>query len=351
MLDLQGLTIERVAVFNIPTDNEDKTPGVPTGGEALVGLPAGAQVMMTKRIAKALGQRSHGIEVAVTETEAGSFFQRCCECMDADDDGFLEGARALAVALARAQNNVHLSACKLVVMQGTVGDVARKYIAVVKAELQDALFERRNELQHLTEIFMTESQRLYKIGFVQRTVARARHPEGVYDTEQHEVHLFDHLMTSMETRSAAHYFYSGFMGCQTARSARSQTRAFYDQTSNFLHAADIESDRRVELLEALRTELRSNQGTLSFTNFGEDVMTVPEQREYFRHMRAKEFPDHAIEKDIEYVRNFLRRRRRILFSSGVQILTPPDAIDMVQVVTNDDGSSTVTIQGVEQSRQ
>ena len=41
-------------------------------------------------------------------------------------------------------------------------------------------------------------------------------------------------------------------------------------------------------------------------------------------MIAKDFPQNAVSKDIEYIKTRLRKRRSYGFSNGVVILTPPE---------------------------
>jgi len=355
MLDLTNLAIQRVTVFHIPEDQPTKAPGIPTGGQTLVQLSQQGKDMLKMRMVKALGAQSHGIEVSIDDVTPPSFFQQGAASLVGNDAAFLTGAGVLATMLAKAQNNVSLKASKLVVVGGTVTAHARPFLAVVKAELQDALSERTaanaQAIDHLKNIFMTESQRLYKIGFLQRTVGAVTHPHGVYDSNQHSVHLFDHLMTALETRSAAHYFYSGFLGCQTATSARSRTRDFYNQTMEFINTAGFPDVKRYDLFDALRADLRSNSATISVGDFGAAHMNVPDRAAYTGFMAGKMFPTNAVAKDTEFVKSKLRRRRKILFTSGITVTTPPDDLNLIRVVTNNDGSSTLHIPGTESSRE
>ena len=141
MLDLENLNIQRITVFSIPEDQQSKAPGIPTGGMSLVQLNPQARDMLKKRLVKALGKASHGIEVSINDTTAQSFFQLGSAALTAPDVEFLAAAAVFATMLARAQNNVSLKASKLVVIGGVVTAHARPFLAVVKAELQDALSE------------------------------------------------------------------------------------------------------------------------------------------------------------------------------------------------------------------
>jgi hypothetical protein len=355
MLDLTQLNIARVVVFHIPEDQPNKMPGVPSGGQSLVQLSVSAKDMLKVRMVKALGAKSHGVEVSIDDVSPTSFFQVGAAALGASDALFVASATTLASMLAKAQNNRSLKASKLVVIDGSITAHNRPFLAVVKAELQDALSERSAAslpaIEHLQDIFMTESQRLYKIGFLQRTVSNPSSNAGVYDAAQYSTHLFDHLLTALETRSAAHYFYSGFLGCQTATSARSRTRDFYNQTLEFINTSGFDESKRFDLVDALRSDLRSNTTTISVPNFGAAHMTPADRTAYTSFMSSKLFPLNSVTKDTEFVATKLRRPRKIVFTSGVTVTTPPDGVNLVQVTANVDGSSTLHISGTESRRE
>jgi hypothetical protein len=355
MLDLAHLAISRVAVHHIPSHGPNRAVAVPSGGQSLVALTSSAKDMVVQRLTKVLGKNSNGIKVGVTDDTPPSFFQTAAGVMVATDAQFLTASGSIARALAKAQNNVSLAPCKLIVIGGEVTAHARPFIAVIKAELQEALTEKstatQTTLDHLKDIFMTESQRLYKVGFLQRAVANPTITAGQHDSGEHSIYLFDHLMTGTETRSAAFYFYSDFLGCDIASSAKSLTRDFFDQTQDFLNTAGLPADIRIELQEALRSELRSNKQTLSVADFAATNMDAPKTVAYKKFMDKKGFPSHAVTKDIEYVKSRLKRRQKVIFSSGVMVTTPADQLNLIEVTENQDGSSTVKIQGTVQKSE
>ncbi len=63
----------------------------------------------------------------------------------------------------------------------------------------------------MNNLFMTDSQRLYKIGYIARAVSGDGKKDGQYVQDQHRIYIFDHLMTGTESRKAAFYFYSEFL--------------------------------------------------------------------------------------------------------------------------------------------
>jgi hypothetical protein len=351
MLDLQFLTVDRLAIHTIHPRGPGRVHVPPGLGSALVQFPDEAKDMFNRRIAQALGHSSHGIQMDFRETGVGSFFQRAAIAMRHDDEDFLMESQWFATQLSSAQLIRDFTASKLIVIAGRSGNLQRRYLAVVKAEMQDGLGETQHNqqtvIQHLTRIFFTETQRLYKIGFVQENVASPVVTENLYDPTQFVVHLFDHLMTGTETRGAALYFYNTFMGADIAASNKRMTRDFFEKTKSFFDSTNLTAEKRIDLFEALRSELKSQEQTISVAEFGRKHLTPDLRNEYAEFMSRSRFPTHAITKDTEYIEAKLKRRQKAIFSSGVQITAPADKFkELVTVKDAEEGRTVVTIQGV-----
>ncbi|AVR21427.1 nucleoid-associated protein [Burkholderia multivorans] len=355
MLTLDLLVIERLVVHHINQRDADRNVVEPNYADDLLHLPPGAMDMFTRRIVQALGHRSHGIEVDIRDAGPGSFFQNAADAMHADEGQFMALSRQMAHDLAAAQVTRDLPPSKLIVVSGVVGRVQRRFMAVIKAEMQDGLGEtrhgRQTQIDYLTNIFLTDSQRLYKIGYVQQIGGNAGRAQP-YQREHFVMHLFDHLMTGTETRSAALYFYSGFMGADIAASDKRLTQDFYERTIEFINSRGFEPEDRMDLVDALRSELRSNKQTLSVADFGDEHFERATRDEYCDFMERANFPVHAVSKNTEYIKAKLKRRQRMVFSGDVVISTPPDKLkELVSIDTSVDGVTTVTINGTLQSQE
>lgn len=307
--------------------------------------------MFAKRITQALGHHSHGIQAQFHNTGAQSFFANSVDMMEGNEAQFIASSAIVANDLTRAQQSKNLSESKLIVISGHTSKSQMPFAAVVKSELQDGLTETSNKgktiVDYLTDIFFAESQKLYKIGFVQKTSSLGNKTTPEYFA----VHLFDHLMTGAETRSAAFYFYSEFLGADVAASDRHRTREFFDKTKEFLQAQPIPSSRKIELGEALRAELRSNKQTISVKEFSDAHFESYMQDKYIAFMEKANISTHAITKDTEYIKSRLKRRQKIVFTSGVMISTPADKISLVTIEAPTDGSTIVKISGTVESQE
>jgi hypothetical protein len=351
MIDLAFLTIERIAVHHIPPRADDKSFVAPTCASSLVSLAKPGLDMFAKRITQALGHHSHGIQAQLHNTGAQSFFANSVDLMEGNDTLFLSTSSMVAHDLTRAQQSRNFAASKLIVISGHTSKSKWPFCAVVKSELQDGLTETSNKgktvVDYLTDIFFAENQKLYKIGFIQKTSKLGKKSAP----EHFAVHLFDHLMTGTETRSAAFYFHSDFLGADVAASDRHRTREFFDKTSEFVQTQPISTSAKIALGEALRAELRSNKQTISVKAFSDDHLEPALQSKYLNFMAKANISTHAITKDTEYIKTRLKRRQKIVFTSGVMITTPADKISLVSVEAPADGSTVVKISGIVESQE
>lgn len=351
MLALESLDIARIVVHHIPKA-VGRVRAAAACSDNLVELPRAGLDMFSRRIAGALGSRSKGIRVDIKQTGADSFFQLAAQAMSPtmSDERFILHSKAFAEELCKAQGIKGLNESKLLVMSGVAGEFRRPFLAVVKADMQDALAELPNEdgasiVNYLDNIFLADSHRLFKIGFLQQNVANPRLERGLRHPDDFSMHLFDHLLTATETRSAAHYFYADFLGTDVAASDRRLTQDFYEKTLRFLESRQYDAEVLIEKSEALRTELRTNDATISVADFARRNLDPADGDEYAEYMKLQSFPEHAITKDIEYIRSKIRRRRKFVFSSKVMITAPADGEDLVEVSATEDGKTIVSIAG------
>ncbi|WP_339079058.1 nucleoid-associated protein [Pseudomonas sp. TMP9] len=344
-----GVMIEHVIMHRIHPKSPEKELTDPTTSNKVITLSQPALDTLQKRIQHALGNKSHGIEMSIASTEADSFFQVASGMVHALKEDFIEESKGLAKSLSKAQLSTNAPGGMLVVIRGRVGEQTLPFVAVIKAEPQDGFRAKEHDGQvdaeYLSEILLTETQRLYKIGFLVEVASTPAGKDG-RSAGGYRAFLFDHLMTATETRSAAAYFYSGFLGMSIQASSKKLTQDFFEFTRAFIDTAPIPQDDKLDLHEALRTELKSQDATISVSAFATKHMPDPIRAEYSGFMSAKGFPENAINKDTGYIQAKLKRRRKYVFTNGVWLVTPPgEAKDMVEIDTTNDGETVVTIKG------
>lgn len=344
----EGLTIEKIITHRIYPKNANRERVEPKISTQLITLPVTARRTLESRLTKALGNKSHGIEMSIANTAENSFFQIAAGIQLKDEAAFIEDSAQFAHALTDAQLNTNAPGGLLLVLKGRVGGVSKPFLCVIKAEPQNGFYTQEEDdfigIEFLEELLLTDSARLFKIGFLVTETVR---PSEEIQPSNYRAFLYDHLMTQTETRPAASYFYQVFLGMSIAASSRKLTQHFFEWTRNFIDNSDLSDDAKLDAHEALRVTLKSSGTTISINDFAQNHLPPEKRQAYAEFMVAKDFPQNAISKDIEYIKTRLRKRRSYGFSNGVIILTPPENTqDYMEIAPTEDGTYTVvTIKG------
>ncbi|TAJ77267.1 MAG: hypothetical protein EPO42_10610 [Gallionellaceae bacterium] len=323
----EGLAIERIIVHRIYARGPDKQLKESKCSSKLIKLEQEALDALQMRITEALGNKSHGIEMTIKEVGESSFFQVAASAIQASDENFIAATKTLADKLSKAQLNTTAPGGMLAIINGRVGKNSLPFLAAIKAEPQDGFRADEKEdqvnMEYIAELLLTSTQRLYKIGLLTEIASKPADAEG-HHASNYRTFLFDHLMTATETRLAAMYFYSGFLGMDTQASSKKLTQDFFELTRSFIDTSQIKDGEKIDLHEALRSELRSQEATISVAAFGVKHFPNDMRKKYEVFMQGKGFPQNAVNKDTDYIHAKLRRRRNYIFTNGVSISTPPE---------------------------
>ena len=348
----ENIIVEKFIAHRIFARGSDKATPPPVLATKLVNLSAAARDTLQKRITDALGNKSHGIEMSIESTLPGSFFQTAAALIHATDAELVSTSAQLAISLTTAQSSTSAPGGILAIVKGRVGASPKRFLAVLKADLQDgfAASEESNkeiELTYIESLLLTQAQKLYKVGLLVELTGTPKVALGTYGPGNYRAFLFDHLITASESRSAANYFYSIFLGMGIQASSRKLTQDFFDRTRDFIDSSSLTPSEKLELKEAVRVELRSSSNVISTDDFSKaHIADKALRKEYRKFMTDSGFPQSAVVKDTEFVRARLRAPRKMLFTSGVRIMTPGDLpADTVRVVGQEDGSTIVSISG------
>nr|WP_232099725.1 nucleoid-associated protein [Pseudomonas putida] len=352
----EALSIERMIAHTIFARTKDGVLVPPQLSEELIQLDVDSKDLLQVRITDALGSNSHGIEINADKIDSSSFMQKSAEAIRANEARFVEISKVIAADLAEAQTNPKWPGGVLIVLTGKVGKHQHPFLAAIKAETDKGfnIVEKNGSvsLTLIKKMLLSQTQRLYKIG-VSVEVSYEPPIGSLYKLDNYKFFLFDHLLTSTETKAAAAYFYNAFLGMNILKSSKYQTRKFYEETKTYINTLPLPQPERVELIEALRSELRSNKGTMSVSTFAAEHMPVEIKPEYIAVMTAKGLPETAMVKDLAYIKSKLRRPRRVDFSTGVKIQVPADLDfrDHVQTLGQENGYTNVRIKGAVESQE
>jgi len=351
-LDTANLLIDDIVSHRVYARDANKVVKPPHLKDVLMVLPVDGVDALQKRLTKAFGSRSHGIELSIERFDDDSFLQLGAHAIaKAGKDDFIAASKAMATSLSTAQASTSGLSGMVFVIRGRMGAVPRRFVAVIKAELHDGFGTSEDgedaEVTYLKNLALTPSQRLYKVGLLQEIHAVPAASIGEYVVANYRGFLFDHLITATETRSAAAYFYQNFLGMGIQKSSKKLTQDFYEHVNTFIRSSPLSDEDRWELKEALRVELRSTSAVISVSDFADNNIADEDIRESFvDFMDARNFPKTAISKDVDYVKAKLRRPRKLSFTTGVKIIIPADSDKhVVELLETNEEQSTIIVRG------
>ncbi|WP_419403815.1 nucleoid-associated protein [Stenotrophomonas rhizophila] len=351
-LDTANLLIDDIVSHRVFARDSNKVVKPPHLKDVMMILPPEGVDALQQRLTRALGNRSHGIELSIEKVDQESFLQLGAHAIaTTGKPDFIANSKLMTSKLSEAQASTSGLSGMVFVIRGRMGVTPRRFVAVIKAELHDGFGTADDgedaEVTYLKNLALTPSQRLYKVGLLLEQVPVPSFGVGKYDVSNYRCFLFDHLITATETRSAAAYFYQAFLGMGIQKSSKKLTQDFYEYVDTFVKSSALDEEGRWELKEALRVELRSTSTIINVSDFAEANIENEDVREAFvDFMDARHFPKHAVIKDVDYVKAKLRRPRKLTFTSGVKVTIPADSDKhVVEIVEKTENQATLVIRG------
>jgi nucleoid-associated protein YejK len=335
---VENLRIDRIIIHEIFKRTVSDVPSTPSYGTDLLSMSSIAKTALQQRLIEALGNNSHSIEMDIVDKSTNSIPTYLKTICTENDDAFIEKSRYIADKLSEAQVSMQYPGGIVVIIFGTVGTKNTLFSAIIKAEVHSG-FHKMNvkdtiSAEYLSDLFLTPQQKLYKIGFF------------LLAEKETKVIIYDHNMTRSETKQAAKYFYDSFLGCKIADSSKAITQNFFLLTREFVNELDIDIEKKMDYQDNLYSYLKNgNTSTISISDFSEKHLDIDHRDLYNEYMVSSAFPTTAIVKELDLIKNKLKRRR-LNFSTGVIIQRSSGNLkDVMSIVKTDSESTTVKISG------
>jgi hypothetical protein len=331
---LENFQIGRLIVHEI-FQRTDRNPQPPIYGAALEILSPEAAGVFKLRVTEALSAKAKSLEMQIAKFGADSFLHLVAKLLAATDPDFVTLSRQVADRLVAAQLARGLPGGMLLVFDGEVGVPAAKFVGVIKAEIQSG-FRRGNAtslIEFLNNVFLTPATRLYKIGLMVRTDPFATPPDGW------KTLVFDSNIAQNHREAAAQYFFEAFLGCALPADGAYETGRFFDLTKEFVRGAELPSNKKRDVVDALYTFVKTDQArTFTSKEFGERYLPAPMRDDFENFLSARRFPSRAIVRDTSEMGNRLRRRR-FRFGPEIEFSISPEALDEKMAVIKDGKAS------------
>jgi hypothetical protein len=346
-IDFSTITINKLIIHEI---YERKNKGEiipPLLNNHLEDISSEASIeTIKKRIIDALGTNSKCHEMEIINVGEHSTFQICDKMIYGRDNVFIANSKDLTNKLTSVQNSTGIPGGVLLFFKGKIGTDRKNIIGIIKAEIQDGynrkLSSNSISMEFLNSLFLTNQQRLYKIGVFIELESRQNGNSSLRDNSEFTAYIYDHNISNKDLENAAVYFYDSFLGCSFASNDRKLTRDFYDNASDYFQGMEITNERKIDLKTALITYLKTDRSTsINVTDFANNYLEVNERDNFSSYMVEKGIPDHSFTKDLSLICNSLKTRK-IYFSNRVEIKVPDGEInDLIEITENRQDETTL----------
>lgn len=331
MVEYNNLIVHRMIMHTINAKLDNQDHGTAVHDHELIDLNDDVIGVIKKRLVNAAGRDSKAFELEFEHTSQGSLFSVCDNLNAKTDDQFIQASQDIADLLAECQTKSNIPGGYLLVLDCEDEDDGNEVYIFIKAEPHEALqiVEGQSRISFVNKIFLSPSQKLYKIG----TVYGKLNPASDEPNDRYGCFLFDD-----QFRLASHpaeYFYKDFLGFSVGNNHKIQSQRFYHKTEQFIRENIADVEEKSELLRALRIEFTANQNpTISPQQFAQTYFDSPGLRGEYLDEIAHELPT-AIVKDDTLLKGKLNRRK-IDFPHNINIIGPEEAFDEhVQIINSE----------------
>lgn len=261
-------------------------------------------------------------------------------------NSYIETTKQLAWDLQEVQKSSNIPSGLLIIITGQTGPEMNNFAAVIKAEMEDGFEFTGDKLHYISNLLLTETQKLYKVGIFIDVNPQGRNKESKFrDKADFKGFVFDdNTSKSAEKNNVAVYFYSSFLGCSLEDSSRA-TKRFLEGAKSIVAGLPIPQEKKVEKVNQVYAYLTSNTEEINAKVFVETYVEPELQVEFLDKLEKNKVPLHSVPKDITPIKKKLKSRT-LSFSSGVQLkFSFEETQEPVEIVESTDEHTIVKIRG------
>lgn len=323
-------------------------PLPPALNNELSDLDSTSKDELQTRIINAVGNDSHAMKMDIIDSSDNSVFHYISPVFRSEisDETLISISHNVVHKLASAQSSRTIPGGVVVFFNGTIGADNRKCVGIIKAEKHSGFSLHIKDdvriLQYINDLLLTPQQKLYKIAFLYSKVA----PSDFGGIDDIDVFIFDSNNVKTQGKTAANYFYDGFMGCSFPKTSDILTKEFFYATKEFItQKANISGQDKVDKMSALYTYLKVDTSpTISVAEFAQRYFADADLKDqYTNFMEAKKVPSTTIHKNME---KLTLRNRKVKFTNEVSLYAPVDKFsENVEIIASTDTTTEIRING------
>lgn len=333
MIDFPNLSIKRAIMHTIEAKLPSQDNASVNYESELVNLTEEVIGIIKQRLVDAAGKNSKAFELEISNTNSDSFFDLVSDLKEKPNNEFITISRNIADLLAENQKRTIIPGGYLVIIDAEDSETGLARYIIIKAEPHQALRLRnqngRSQIELLRKVFLSPSQKLYKIGIIYEKSAQ----HDLSPSQRYGCFLYDDQFRA--DSHPAEYFYKDFLGFSVDSNAKIQCKRFYDKTEMFIKENISDLGARKELINALRTNFTVNNDSL-ITPFNFSQSYIPEsKRDLYISQVVNELPSSFVKDSV--LLDFTLRRRKIDFPKNINIVGPEELFDQrVEIINSED---------------
>jgi hypothetical protein len=323
-IDFNNLEIHHAVMHTVKKKEEPHDTAQPVFENELLILDDSVTDVIKERLINAMGKASKAFQLEILHEHDGSFYRFAESLRDSDEEQFMFVSRGITTLLASSQTKTTIPGGYLLILN--CSDQERKVLIVIKAEPHEALIKAEGESQItlLRQVFLSPSQKLYKIGILsKKEELTGTNWEDLDKNEQYDAFLFDDQFRIKST--PAEYFYKDFLGFTIEENAKIQSQRFYDITEQFIKDNFDDIDDKEGLLRVLKDEFNLNRSvSVSPTEFADTYFPIS-LAETYKYNTQFELPSSII-KDPVLIRNKISKRK-VEFPGQLTLSGPDESFE------------------------
>lgn len=333
MIDFNNLIVKRLIIHTIKAKHDGQNSATVDPSNEISRIDDNVLEIIRNRLIDAAGRNSKAFELDIENSRQDSFFELTKKISELDEVEFIQRTTDIAELLADSQRRISIPGGYLLILDCLDNEGNFPVVIVIKAEPHEALQFSINgghtQVNVLEKVFLSPSQKLYKIGIIyRRSDVETENVNGQYGC-----FLYDDQFRA--DNHPAEYFYKNFLGFTVGNNAKIQSLRFYDKTKSFVLSNIHDLEVKTSLMSALKNEFTINQNdTVSPIDFANTY--IPTQnglRDSYIADVCQELP-FAIIKNYSLIRSKLAKRK-IDFPSNINLSGPEEGFDDRVEIIND----------------
>ena len=222
MIDFNSLLVNRLIIHSIVAKQDGHDAGTVDASNEISEIEHSVLDIVRNRLIDAAGRNSKAFELEIDNFNPDSFFYLSKNLADLNEHEFILRTTEIAELLADSQRRVSIPGGYLLIMDCLDNDTNLPVVIVIKAEPHEALRLSINsghtQVNVLTKVFLSPSQKLYKIGIIYQKTGDET--ENIND--RYGCFLYDDQFRA--DTNPAEYFYKDFLGFTVGNNSKIQSQ-------------------------------------------------------------------------------------------------------------------------------